>query len=342
VAESSWPSPAAGRVIDDVGWEKLAINMGLSGGVYGDYTNPQLIYADSTGMQIKVGADRYAQVRGHEWWSGSSIVTKSIAANASGSTRIDLVVLQLSRTTWDVTIVIVQGTPGAGAPTSTKDLGTTGVFQIVLAQVSVANGAATITAGNVTYVATHIGTSGQLRAPSVTALAYVPLAHSGMQVSMDSTADIYTRNAANNAWLITSQVGVTTYTPTLTSNGGTNPTLGTGNTITSEYTIFNGKHCNYRGVFTFGTTGANGGTNQYLISLPFTAAASLSTGVSDVGAFLGRDTSASALYPGICYIAANSNTMSFVSTANGLVTGTSPFTWAASDYLSWEITYLIA
>lgn len=341
MAESSWPSPSNGRVVDDPSFEKLGIQLGPSGGVYGDYTNPQLVYADSTGLQVKIGADRYALVRGHVWWSGSSIFTKTIASNSSGSTRIDLVVLRLSRTTWDVNVAIVQGTPGAGAPSSTKDLGTTGVWELVLAQVTVASGASTITAGNVNYVATHLGTNGQMRAPSVAALTYVPQPFSGMTVAMDASADNYTRNAANNAWVLSDQIGATSFTPSLTATT-TNPTLGTGGSVQSEWTIFNGKYCIYRGTWLFGTASVNAGSGQYLISLPFTAGASGSTGVSAVGSFLARDTSVPQLYGGVCYIAANANTMSFVSSASGLITSTSPFTWAASDYLSWDITYLIA
>jgi hypothetical protein len=341
VAESSWPSPSNGRVVDDTQFEKIGISLGPAGGVYGDYTSPQLVFADSTGLQVKVGADRYALVRGHTWWSGSSIFTKAIAANSSGSTRIDLVVLRLSRTTWDVNVAIVQGTPGAGAPNSTKDLGTTGVWELVLAQVSVASGTSSITAGNVTYMATHIGTDGGLRVPSVAALAYVPQPYSGMNIIMDPSADGYTRNFTNSAWVLTDQIGASASTPALTATT-TNPNLGASGSIQGEWTIFNGKYCVYRGTFLFSGSGVSGGSGQYLISLPFTAGASGSTGVSAVGSFLCRDTSVPQLYGGICYIAANANTMSFVSSASGLVTNTSPFTWAVTDYLSWDITYLIA
>lgn len=183
MAESSWPSPSNSRVVDDVQYEKLGLSYGASAGVVGDFTSPQLVYGDSSGMQIKVGADRYALVRGHEWWSGSTIFTKAIGANASGSTRTDLVVLRLSRTTWDVTTVVIAGTPGAGAPSPTQNIGTTGSFDLPLATVTVASGAATISAGNVTYVASHLASAGGgCISPSVAALAYVPLKFTGMVV----------------------------------------------------------------------------------------------------------------------------------------------------------------
>lgn len=169
MAESSWPSPSNGRVVDDVQYEKLGAQIGPYQGVMGDFTSPQLIYADSTGRQIKVAADRYGLVRGHVWWSGSSIVTVAIAANSSGSVRQDLVVLRLSRTTWDVNLVVIQGTPGAGVPLSQTIPGTTGAWDMSLAIVTVANGASTLAAGTVQYIGPHLDPGGgRLRVPSIT------------------------------------------------------------------------------------------------------------------------------------------------------------------------------
>ncbi len=341
MAESSWPSPAAGRVVADDQYEKLGITLGPTGGVFGDYTNPQLVYADSTGMQVKVAADRYALLRGREWWSGSSIFTKSIASNSSGTTRIDLVVLRLSRSTWDVTIAIVQGTPGAGAPSSTKDLGTTGIFELVLAQVTVSSGAATISAGNVTYVATHIGTGNELRVPSQLGLNYVPLPHPGMTVHLD-TGDEYTRNAANNGWLLTGQVGPNSFTATLTG-ATTNPSLGTGGSIATEYSLYNGKYCKYRGTIKWGTSGGTTGVGQYFLTIPFTAGSSIVNGIPNVGSVIMRDDSSGTLVAGIACVAAGNSFVTFVNSATGFTIGSaSPWTWANLDYISFTIDYVIA
>jgi hypothetical protein len=217
VAESSWPSPAASHAVADDQYEKLGLSFGPLGGVVGDFTSPQLVYGDSTGMQVKVAADRYALVRGHEWWSGSSILTKTIGANSSGSTRTDLVVLRLSRTTWDVTTVVIAGTPGAGAPAPTQNTGTTGSWDLPLATVTVANGAATITAGNVTYVAPHLDPSGGgYRAASAAALAYIPAPLAGMEATLtDGTRYYYT----GSAWA--EKFGWQTYSPTVYQNMST-------------------------------------------------------------------------------------------------------------------------
>jgi hypothetical protein len=184
VAESSWPSPSNSRLVGDDQYEKVALSYGPTGGVVGGFTSPQLVYGDSTGMQVKVAADRYALVRGHEWWSGSTIFTAAIGANASGSTRIDLVVLRLSRTTWDVNLTVIAGTPGSGAPSPVQNVGTTGSFDLPLALVTVASGASTVSAANVNYIATHLlADGGGYLVPSAAALAYVPVPGVGQQAT---------------------------------------------------------------------------------------------------------------------------------------------------------------
>lgn len=200
MAESSWPDPANSRVVDDSQYEKLGLAYGPSGGVVGDFTNPQLVYGDSSGRQVKIAADRYALVRGHAWWSGGSVLTVAIGANVSGSTRTDLVVLRLSRTTWAVNVVVIAGTPGAGAPSPVQNTGTTGSWDLPLATVSVANNASTISAANVTYVASHLlPDGGGYIVPSVAALAYIPHPLPGMKAALAaslSDTTVYTYMSA--------------------------------------------------------------------------------------------------------------------------------------------------
>lgn len=65
-----------------------------------------------------------------------------IAANASGSTRIDIIVLESDYTAQTVRIDVVQGTPGAGLPALTQSAGT--IWQIPLAYLTLASGYVTI------------------------------------------------------------------------------------------------------------------------------------------------------------------------------------------------------
>lgn len=62
----------------------------------------------------------------------------SIAANASGSVRIDIIVLEADYTAQTVRIAVVQGTPAAGVPNLTQTAGT--LWQIPLAYLTLASG----------------------------------------------------------------------------------------------------------------------------------------------------------------------------------------------------------
>lgn len=148
MTETSWPSPVHTDVVEPE-YEALVAPQYIDG-IIGTPTDPLPIYADSTGMQIKVRAGRYGMVRGFLWSSGADEFTVPIAANGTGSTRIDLVVLRLDRSTWTVTLVVKPGSPGSAAPTPTLGTGTTGVYEVPIGTVTVAGGAATIAAGNVT------------------------------------------------------------------------------------------------------------------------------------------------------------------------------------------------
>lgn len=72
----------------------------------------------------------------------------AVGSNASGSTRIDTLVIRMNPTANTAVAQLVVGTPGAGAPALTQVVG--GTWDFPLSDISVANGAATILAGNVT------------------------------------------------------------------------------------------------------------------------------------------------------------------------------------------------
>lgn len=263
MAESSWPSPDNSRVVDDASYEKLAFSYGPAAGVVGDFTSPQLVYGDSSGMQVKVGADRYALVRGHEWWSGSTIFTLAIGSNSSGQTRTDLVVLRLSRTTWDVNAIVIAGTPGSGAPSPVQGVGTTGSFDLPIATVTVASGAATVSAANVTYVAPHLGSDGSgYWSPTVAALAYIPIKVAGMDVKLP---DGSTFRYHGGAW--ESAVGEwTNYTPNLYSNMANTRNTITKTIVLARYKLLGGI-CFMQASVLSGQTSGNGAG----LALPFSA-----------------------------------------------------------------------
>ncbi|WP_435209544.1 hypothetical protein [Streptomyces sp. bgisy034] len=154
MAQNSWPSPAHNsRAVTDLEYEKIASRFS-DNGVYGTPTDDAVVTA-GTGLSVSVRPEVHASVRGHAWSSGTSSVTLSITANSSGSTRVDRVVLRLDRSDWTVRAVVKQGTPGAGVPTLTQQTGDTGVYEILLANVTVLNGASSVT---VTRGERYVGT----------------------------------------------------------------------------------------------------------------------------------------------------------------------------------------
>lgn len=149
MAQSSWPSPDDSRVVSDLQYEHMVAPQHVDG-LVGDPTDAPLVSADGSAMSVTLAASRYAYVRGHGWTSGTPAPALAIGANSSGSTRIDLVVLGLDRSTWNVTAYVKAGTAGAGAPPDLQqDTGDTGKFEIPLAEVTVLNGAAVIASDKV-------------------------------------------------------------------------------------------------------------------------------------------------------------------------------------------------
>lgn len=158
MAESSWPTVAGSRAISDTQWELMSQGFAPDG-VIGLPTDTAVVYGDSTGLQVKIRANKYAVVKGHGWMSGTSEFTKAITSNNSGQTRIDLVVLRLNRTDQTVTVQVKAGTPGSGsAPALQQDASSsgTGLYEIALARVTVTSGASTISSGNVVPYARYI------------------------------------------------------------------------------------------------------------------------------------------------------------------------------------------
>lgn len=173
MAESSWPTVAGGRAIDDVQWERMAVGF-MANGIFGVAGDTPVVYADSTGLQVKIRAQKSGNLRGHGWYSGTSEFTRAIGANASGSTRVDLVVLRLTRSSQEVSIVVKAGTPGAGPPALTQDsiASGTGVYEIAIAQVTVPSGASTISASNVVNVAPYVIPRPALAGPKLITMLY--------------------------------------------------------------------------------------------------------------------------------------------------------------------------
>jgi hypothetical protein len=109
---------------------------------------PLQVFADSTGMQVKVQPGA-AGIRGF-YYDSDAILTKSIAAANATNPRIDRVVLRLDAPLNTISVAVVQGTPAASpaVPSLTQTDG--GVWELPLAQVRVNAAVSTIQSSNVT------------------------------------------------------------------------------------------------------------------------------------------------------------------------------------------------
>lgn len=154
MAQESYPNSGHNdRQVTDDEHELLAARFS-DDGVYGDPTDTQAVTA-GTGLSVNIRADVAASVRGHGWYSGAVAFSVPLSANISSQTRIDWIVLRLDRSDWTVTAAVVGGTPGSGAPSLTQQTGTTGVYEIPLAQARILGGASSVT---VTRAELYVGT----------------------------------------------------------------------------------------------------------------------------------------------------------------------------------------
>jgi len=104
-----------------------------------------LIQSAPGGMVVRIGPGE-AFIQGFQYLNDAN-VDLGIAANSSGSTRIDTVVLSLNRTANTLALAVVQGIAGAGAPALTQVAG--GNWQFPIANITVANAVGSIVNGNI-------------------------------------------------------------------------------------------------------------------------------------------------------------------------------------------------
>lgn len=144
IAELAFPFDAgAGANSTEDRWRLMGSLWLKSGVIRGELLELQG-FGDSSGLQVKLRTG-VAWVKGH-YYSNDATLTKTVASNSSGSTRIDRLVIRADFTANTIAAWIIQGTPGAGAPALTQS---STVWDVPIAQVTVTNGAATISPANV-------------------------------------------------------------------------------------------------------------------------------------------------------------------------------------------------
>lgn len=127
-------------------WVKAARNW-LATGIIKAYLNELQVYADSTGMQIKVKSGA-ANVQGIYFDSDAEEILAISAANASNP-RIDRIIVRLDLPADSIDFAVIQGAPAASpaAPSLTQN---NTRWEISLAQVYVGMNASTIISDNIT------------------------------------------------------------------------------------------------------------------------------------------------------------------------------------------------
>lgn len=157
---------------------------------------------------------------------------------------------------------------------------------------------------------------------SSTELSYVDGVTSAIQSQIDSK---FTTPGAWNSW-----------TPVLTGST-TNPTLGTGGTITGKYAQI-GKLVTVRFQIQFGS-GMSAGSGRYYMTIPVNAATYAVQGVA-IGSLVAVDVSAVALWTGVVSLETATG-VGFFATGGGfgMIGAAFPFTFASTDEIKGTFTY---
>ena len=124
-----------------------------------------------------------------------------------------------------------------------------------------------------------------------------------------------------------------TYTPTLTAST-TNPTLGTGSSASGKYGRVNKIVCG-QGQINFGSSGVSAGSGFYFVSLPITALASGQV----IGQFQFYDSSSGNVYLGTVISDTTTRGIMYYGAPSTVVTNSTPFTWAANDFIRYTFQY---
>ncbi len=133
VYQAEW-SKSIGKVIKD----------GVFCGVYNDL----FVYADASGMHVKVKSGA-AHIKGHYYFSDAEqILPISAAPGTAGQSRYDLVVLEVNWSTKSMAVKVVTGT-AAASPSQPSLTKTSTIWQIALARVTVAYGDTNVPANKV-------------------------------------------------------------------------------------------------------------------------------------------------------------------------------------------------
>jgi hypothetical protein len=182
VAQQSWPWDT-GAVLES-GWRDMAAHW-VDTGVLAGELNSLEPFGDSSGMQVKVKTGK-AWIKGHYYVSDTEVTLPIATANATNP-RIDRVTVRADFGANSIVLAVVQGTPAA-SPALPPLTQTTAVWEIPVAEVTVAAGAVTIAASAVVDGREQVATKGDRFDPGAVGLApsFYPV---GLTIGLVATAD---------------------------------------------------------------------------------------------------------------------------------------------------------
>lgn len=157
MTQTSYPfDSGAGATVSETQFSQLFRRLQSTGVAGSSATTDLKPYGDSSGLNVKVAIGS-ALVRGH-FYNSTAIETLTISAANATNPRNDLVVLRLDPTANSIVLAVVTGTAATTPTDPTLSQTDTGTYEMPLARVSVAAGATTIAAGNVTDLRPFMGT----------------------------------------------------------------------------------------------------------------------------------------------------------------------------------------
>lgn len=163
MAQSSWPFENIDT--SETQFSQWARNIGE--GVKTGALNELEVFADSTGMQVKVKSGQ-ALVRGH-YYQSTAQETLTVTAADLTNPRIDTVVLELDPSANSIVLKVIAGSPAVTPAPQPLVQTDAGVYQVKLAEVLIDAAATTIAAGKVTDSRTYIETlTGTLNGSQIT------------------------------------------------------------------------------------------------------------------------------------------------------------------------------
>jgi hypothetical protein len=202
-------------------WSRVASRWGLDG-VHATDPSSTALKVTGSGVSTVAVAPGRAFITGL-YYRNDSVKNLDVPANAGGAARVDLVVIRADQPAKTITAEYKTG--GTTAPTLTQE--EDGIWEIPLAQCTVAAGSSVVTAANVLDRRWFTGRGAVPSAPG----ARRPSIKN--QLLVESGA-LYVGDGADWLWLASPGVADSTYTPVWTA-GSTTVNWGSGSINTGRY-----------------------------------------------------------------------------------------------------------